>query len=188
MIAVRTQSRSRRSNESSFEPRPPREPSAPSSSGRIAPTAGGRRSEDLSLLRGTDSAVICRYCGKKTSGGWVSGGSCLAFILGVAVGCVSTFLLGLAMAQTNRPEVGWRQPRGQEHVTVGRSLVAGKRRDCGTYYVKPSGSDRFLVACSPDGLEWTIYRVDTENRTVSAGPPVTAAERAAFKFLYQSDP
>ncbi len=62
----------------------------------------------------------------------------------------------------------WRQPINNEFVTIGRTLVKNGLTNCGEYYVKQSihNNAEFLVACSPDSLEWTYHIVNTKTQEV----------------------
>jgi len=51
----------------------------------------------------------------------------------------------------------WREPHGTEFAKIGRIIVANGIKVCGEYYVKEVASGEYVIACTPDGNNWTYY-------------------------------
>jgi hypothetical protein len=55
----------------------------------------------------------------------------------------------------------WRDTQGNEIISISRVLVKNKVSGCGQYVVRPSAQyeGEYLVACTPDGKNYTYYLV-----------------------------
>ncbi|MFB6455897.1 hypothetical protein ACE38W_11555 [Chitinophaga sp. Hz27] len=69
----------------------------------------------------------------------------------------------------------WREPQGQEFITIGRALVKNDIRVCGEYYVRKSSLDpgEYVVGCTPDGEKFEYFLVWTSTEKVT---PIAATE------------
>lgn len=158
-----------------------------------------------------EAATLCRFCGRSTDGtapppppqppaktSCVTWGCLLVVVFGLGI------LLLVALGkhtEAARPisepvQVAvavadwgpWRHPESREFTTVGRALVKAKRRDCGEYYLRQGGSDRYLVGCTPDGTSFIVLDVNTATLAVGPGPAVTAEDLADFQRLRRTLP
>lgn len=76
----------------------------------------------------------------------------------------------------------WHSPRGDEFITIGRSLVKNNIGDCGEYYVRESSMDKgeYVVGCTNDGAHFNYYVVWTSTEkvmTISSSEIDKAPER-----------
>jgi hypothetical protein len=51
----------------------------------------------------------------------------------------------------------WRMPRGTEYTEIGKLIVQNNIKICGEYHVKEVTSGEYLIACSPDGINWQYF-------------------------------
>lgn len=51
----------------------------------------------------------------------------------------------------------WRSPTSEEMIKIGTLLVQNKIKICGEYHVKEITNNEFVIACTPDGNNWTYY-------------------------------
>ncbi|MDO6518142.1 hypothetical protein [Zobellia uliginosa] len=51
----------------------------------------------------------------------------------------------------------WREPIGDEFLKIGKLMVANGIKGCGEYHVKEVTNGEYVVACTPDGKNWTYY-------------------------------
>ena len=69
--------------------------------------------------------------------------------------------------QTNEPQTvindsrtynqSWRMPRGSEYAEIGKLIVQNNIKICGEYHVKEVTSGEYVIACSPDGINWQYF-------------------------------
>ena len=51
----------------------------------------------------------------------------------------------------------WRMPRGSEYAEIGKLIVQNNIKICGEYHVKEVTSGEYVIACSPDGINWQYF-------------------------------
>lgn len=54
-------------------------------------------------------------------------------------------------------EQSWRNPRGAEYAEIGKLIVQNNITICGEYHVKEVTPGEYLIACSPDGINWQYF-------------------------------
>lgn len=56
----------------------------------------------------------------------------------------------------------WREPQGQEFISIQQTLIKNNVKGCGEYYIRSSKDDaEYLVGCTRDGRVWTYYIIWT---------------------------
>lgn len=69
----------------------------------------------------------------------------------------------------------WRDPQGQEFVTIGRALVRHGARDCGEFQVEANANQaagsEYHVRCTRDGSSFRYYLVRPEAGAVEGPLP-----------------
>ena len=61
----------------------------------------------------------------------------------------------------------WRQPEGSDFVKFGKIIVNNNIKICGEYYIKEVENKEYVIACTPDGTNWTYYVVDTGSNNIT---------------------
>jgi len=51
----------------------------------------------------------------------------------------------------------WRSPTGSEYSEIGKLVIQNNISICGEYHVKEVTSGEYLIACSPDGINWQYF-------------------------------
>lgn len=54
-------------------------------------------------------------------------------------------------------EQSWRSPRDSEYAEIGKLIVQNNITICGEYHVKEVTTKEYLIACSPDGINWQYF-------------------------------
>lgn len=54
-------------------------------------------------------------------------------------------------------EQSWRTPRGTEYADIGKLIVQNNIKICGEYHVKEVTKGEYVIACSPDGINWQYF-------------------------------
>lgn len=61
------------------------------------------------------------------------------------------------MNDSNTYEQSWRSPRGTEHAEIGKLIVQNNIKICSEYHVKEVTTGEYVIACSPDGINWQYF-------------------------------
>jgi|JI8StandDraft_2_1071088.scaffolds.fasta_scaffold68934_1 hypothetical protein len=110
----------------------------------------------------SNSAKNCPSCGYKISKGGIG---CFTYLL-IGLGILIFFYIigsnssgGNVIEDENTYSQSWRSPEGTEFRDIGRIMVKNNISGCGEYQVKEITDNEFVVACTPDGTNWTYYVV-----------------------------
>ena len=58
----------------------------------------------------------------------------------------------------------WRMPHGSEYAEIGKLIVQNNIKICGEYHVKEVTTGEYVIACSPDGINWQYFVAYTKIR------------------------
>lgn len=58
---------------------------------------------------------------------------------------------------SNTYNMTWRMPYGSEYAEIGKLIIQNNVRVCGEYHVKEVMSGEYIIACSPDGINWHYF-------------------------------
>ena len=61
------------------------------------------------------------------------------------------------MNDSNTYEQSWRSPQGTEYTEIGKLIVQNNIKICGEYHVKEVTTGEYVIACSPDGINWQYF-------------------------------
>lgn len=134
------------------------------------------------------NAAACPVCGDRLGGrsfgAWV--GICLGVLVALAA-------IGAALSAIPKDERhAWRRPSSREEaVAIAREIVAGKLRDCGTFYVRvaPENPDLYFIACSSNLVTWWSYKADvSDDLATMTGPPFDEKDKRMFDRLANTRP
>ena len=108
----------------------------------------------------SSSAKSCPHCGyqPKTTG-------CFTYMIYFSVTFLALFFLlnwfggrgSSVIDDTKTYEQSWRSPNNEELRAISRLMIKSNISGCGEYHIKEIENNEFVIACTPDGENWTYY-------------------------------